>query len=319
MDRRLIAVFAILMVSLMAGQGISYWANPHSFWSDMERNGDDVEYALRSSAAVEYSVTVFEKGTELDGIYVYYDEGYVSHQSHSAQRRFIGQLMIEFDRRNAERPEVVDADGLADLMDRTPDAGVIVVSGILPPTVFSDTNSKAVDWVNGGGVLYWAGGVLDSCYIGDDGAIVELPAEGSRFFGAPSVNTKNGRGSAPSADRDLGRMLSMNADGLLGGLRLGLPDTLYLGFQYGGFSSISLASVGNGAVAVLGGGLDSEVRVSLAQMVCSGLSPKAELMEHAAGSLQGLRCGSVTVGGTAVTAYVCYGGDHIVYGKRFCL
>ncbi|NLN71915.1 MAG: hypothetical protein GX137_03895 [Thermoplasmatales archaeon] len=320
MDKRtLVTVSIILTVFLMVGQGITYWANPNSFGSEMQRIGDDIEYELSSSAAVEYSVTIFENGTDFDGIYIYYDEGFTSYQSHSQQRAFINQLMLEFDKRNTERPTIVDADKIADLMESGAAVGIIVVSGILPPTVFSDVNSTAVDWVNGGGVLYWAGGILDSCYIGEGGQIIKLSDPGTRFFGIRSVNTENGKGSVPSENRDIGRMLSMNAGNLRGGLMLGLPDTLYLGFQNDDFSSISVASVGSGMVAVLGGGLDGEVRVSLAQMVCSGITPDSfGSIEYKTGSFQDSYAGSATVSGSA-TAYVYYGGDHIVYGKRFFL
>lgn len=318
-DRRILVIlFAMLTVLLMIGQGIAYWANPNSFDSDMDRTGDNVEYTLSSSAAVEYSITVFENGTDLEGIYVYYDEEVASYQPHSAQKKFIERLMLEFDRRNAERPVIVDADGIADLMTNV-DIGIIVVSGILPPTVFSNTDSTAVDWVKGGGVLYWAGGVLDSSYIDADGQITMLPDPGTRFFGFPSVNTENERGSVPSDDRDIGRMLSMNADGLYGGLKIAIPGTLYPGFQDDGFSSISLASVGNGMVAVFGGDLDNAVRVSLAQTVCSGITPDVRgSIECVTGSFQGSHSGSTVVSGS-VTAYVYYGGTHIVYGKRFSL
>lgn len=320
MDRRtFVIIFVILTAFLMVGQGVAYWANPNSFGSEMKRTGGEVEYALSSSAAVEYSVMIFENGANLDGMYVYYDEGFASYQFHSTQQAFISQLMLEFDKRGTERPEIVDADGIADLMGSGASVGIIVLSGILPPTVFSDVNSTAVDWVNGGGVLYWAGGILDSCYIGDDGQITELPDPGTRFFGTTSISTENGRGSVPSGNRDVGRMLSANADGLYGGLTLGLPDTLYLGFQDDDFSSISVASVGNGMVAVFGGGLDGAVRVSLAQVICSGITPDAlGSIEYATGSFRGSHSGSVIVSGT-VTAYVYYGGDHIVYGKRFLL
>ncbi|MDD2532516.1 MAG: hypothetical protein PHX42_03140, partial [Candidatus Methanomethylophilaceae archaeon] len=99
-DRRILVIlFAMLTVLLMIGQGIAYWANPNSFDSDMDRTGDNVEYTLSSSAAVEYSITVFENGTDLEGIYVYYDEEVASYQPHSAQKKFIERLMLEFDRR----------------------------------------------------------------------------------------------------------------------------------------------------------------------------------------------------------------------------
>lgn len=314
----LIFVSALLAVFLIAGQAAVYWANPYSFDSEISVDGDVLNYSLSSTSSVDYSVVIFENGLDLDELYIYHDADYAVNGTQSFQKKFTDQLIVELERRNTDVTKI-DADGLRDIMSSDPTGvGVVITSGAFPSTVYSETEDLALQWVRNGGTLYWAGGAIDSCYAETDG-IHELADPGSRFFGvAGTVNMDEGYGTDGSDDRTFGEILGLNWNGLSGGLAVGLTDTLYVGYQNDEFSSISLTSVDNGMVAVFGGKLSDVLRASLAQTICSGLSNSVDSMEEFSGSFKGELKDSADISGMgSFTAYVCYGADYPVYGKRY--
>ena len=330
MKRELIVVTTIALLFVLVGQAVVYWANPYSFDSDVSISGSGIHYELSSNSATDYSVIVFDNGGfEINELYIYYDDAYgTAGISHEGQTQYIKHLKIELERRNFKNVFMVNAEELRELTDdMTSAAGkaVLMSSGVFPQTVYTgQPDDSILEWASAGGTVYWVGYPIGRYYGTDDGKTAVVQDSNKIIFGATNaVNMSNNLkyGYDTATDRDVGRIFSMNYNGIFGGLSTSLPNTKSVSFIGDGYSSTAFHAYGAGMIAVFGGDM-GECRPGMVQAIVSGLSCYSDFstIETRTGPFKGNMSGDIDITfGSNVTAYVFFGGDYTVYGRSFSL
>jgi hypothetical protein len=158
-----------------------------------------------------------------------------------------------------------------------------MTSGVLPKTVYP-AGRTIFDWAEDGGALYWIGYAIGAL-VADGKVLSDVPNYQADIFGVSGcILTEETRSSERTSD--LGRALALTQNNVTFGIDTNtVPDSLSLGYEYDGYSSISLVKKGNGMICVIGGKLDGNARTSVSQIIASGVSWSSELLETVKGSL----------------------------------
>jgi len=325
-------VTVLIFSMILIGQALAYWAVPYKYGADAEIDADGVEYSVSSNSSVNYTVLAYDEARPVGKLYVYYDESYaVQGTTHKEQKAFNSQMVAELRIRGFTDTEVINADKLSDIVSsyKAGDA-ILITSGVLPKDVYDgDTNFKIFDWVNDGGSLYWMGYAIGAKYA-DGKTLMDAPADHQqKIFGVAAgvdcILMENERPTKAS-DNELREALMLTHAGIMYGMNVTATGALSLGFEFESvsddiYSSISLFESGDGMICVMGRINDNPVRMSMAQVIASGVSPSSELIGIDSGSLIRGGCATGTISWstpkTDVAVMITMGSPNIVYARTF--
>ncbi|MCL1978625.1 MAG: hypothetical protein FWG60_00475, partial [Methanomassiliicoccaceae archaeon] len=161
--KMLLALSAVIVVFIMAGQVVTYWVNPYHYDADAVISDGNIIFNINAPSS-EYSVVAYDNGgfEPVTEIYVFIDAGYCSGQSLSDQRTFLNQLERELSVRGSSPPTEVNADELRTLMSEPGSGkGILMLSGAFPDTVYSGNSGDPVfSWLDSMGSIYWMNGKI---------------------------------------------------------------------------------------------------------------------------------------------------------------
>ena len=329
-DKWLLVMAVVIVVFVLAGEAVSYWANPYNYSSDVTVTDGNITYTL-SSPSSEFAVLAYDNGgfEPVTQLYVFIDGSYGG-QPLSDQTTFLNQINKELEIRGQPDAVQVNAEGLKDLMSGPGSGkGVLMLSGAFPDTVYTGSAGDPLfTWLDDMGSIYWMNGQIGHLVSHSDGTTTALDGTDVLFFGmegAVRTSTDNTIGMDHGQNRDIGEMLCVNNGVRAGDVTNGLNyniggKTLSIGFSDSdGYGSITLTDrgEGKGMIAVFGGGLIADNRVAVAQVVASGISYDTVVDDvgYQYGVVNGTYNGTVGPVGDFTSVYIFFGQINTVYGK----
>jgi len=327
---KILMLTAVLFAVMLAGQALTYFAMPNRYDASADISGPDVTYTISTNSAVTYTVLVYDNAKGTERLFIYYDESYAVYgATHAWQDRFIRQTIAELGTRGfAGEIVIVNAAELSDALDDLKDGdAVLMTSGALPATVYSDVENKMFDWVENGGKLYWMGYAIGALYADGKDLFDAAPSYQADIFGADDcILTDAVKSTTRSADPlSAGLMLnnndmiySLNADAVNDA---GVLTARALGFEHEGYSSVSLVEKGDGMICIVGGSIGSEGRSSVSQLISSGVTTSSSFIDGVSGSIvRNTVTGTADVSGhTDIGVHIRMGEPNIVYARTFFL
>jgi len=326
---KILILTAVLFAAILIGQALSYYAMPNRYDASAELSGSDITYAMNTNSAVTYNVLVYDNAKETERLFIYYDESYAVYEvDHEWQNRFIRQTIAELGTRGfAGEISIVNADELSDALDDLKEGdAVLMTSGVLPATVYSDTENKMFVWVEGGGSLYWIGYAIGALYaVGKDIADDPIYTTADIFGVDDCILMDDVRATRRSAD-PLSSGLMINNNSLMYGLNADAitsvtgVNAISVGFENDdGYCSVSLVEKGDGMICVIGGLLWDTGRVSVSQLISSGVTASSSFIDDASGSIvRKTITGTMDVSGSSdVAVHIRMGEPNTVYARTF--
>lgn len=210
----------------------------------------------------------------LRSIFVYNDPSYpTANTIPTVGEGVFDNLAGELVSRNYPFPVVaVKADSLRDTLMAIADANhrtVVLMTGVLPSTVFARNLDLVTPWVQAGGLIVWGGGAIGYWSgthgqpLGSTNVVGETGTE--RLLGKGIVTYPSTTNRVASAQGELASALDVSykfaSSGVLRGSVLARGG-LTLGWYSGGFSSVSYLPQGLGGYLIFGGEIPEEVAVS---------------------------------------------------------
>ena len=342
-DRAVVAIAVALLAVILIGEVVVYTSDYTDYSAEASYSDGVVYYSVSADGSKDYSVVISDNGQyeAVTKLYLYYDESYASDvedveadvgATALTQSYYLEQLVELLEYRHVQDVEYVDAQGLADALSAcvssgsSAGVGLVCVNGALPDTVYTGQEGDLIlQWLKGGGSLYWAGNALGTEYATSDG-IVELGSEcQALFLGAECLNGDEDLDRAYDEwpDNDYRSALSLSNNCVKYGVdpsKVTDRSCLALGYGADGYASVAAVQVGSGAVFVFGGDYTDYQRYDMAQIIASGIGPWSELVALEEGTAtRGTSSGEAEVGTgyEGLAAYVYLGGYYPVYGKLF--
>lgn len=297
-------ILTLALVLLLFGQFLT-WVQPLMQQNvgltvlnvGFHQNDIRVEYLLKSG---NYPIDMQVFGTPVistsfgpadKNIFIYYDEAYPTVSV--VKDRWIGLLdhaPIELRLRGYKGSiNIVDAEGLRNVMETDNDSIVIVPSGVLPETVHARNQSMVGNWLRAGGTLIWIGDAF-GYYSGFRDGRAELFSTGNF-----SIVQNEVLGFTLFNDTSVEEEFATIPSDFSNALDLRYPDALVGAYvdkvvELGGIvlgkvteskdprASISYVPVGNGHLIVFGGTIRNPLTATgedviahdIAQILCSG-------------------------------------------------
>lgn len=332
-DRAITIIAVAIIAVILIGEVVVYTSNYTDYSSDVQLDGNTLEYSVSADGSKVYNVVVSDHVEDVGRVYIYYDPDYGSKIEEVTvaigareldQEYYISQLTAVLEFRHVST-QIIDAVEMADLMD-DPTASIVCLSGALPCTVYTgNPTDKVFSWLNSGGRLYWAGNILGA-YIGVEGGVEDAPATYQElFFEAECLNTsKDVDNAVDECDgNEYTHALSLVNNDVLYGVNPNMLPTqkvLPMGFVKEGYASLALVGIGDGMVCILGGDYSNNQRNDLAQIIATGLTPESQMISQTSGTVtRGTTSGEMTVSGVDLGAFVYLGGYYPVYAKNTVL
>lgn len=298
-DRKLLIAAVIAVLVIVGGEAYIYCNDWNSMY-DVRFSGNEV--TIDADSSVVYDIVSIDNDDleRSSKVILYYDpaQGEALDETHHAtggtyldQKYYISQLRIQLEYRGTDTV-TMDAEELRDMMESSVGSGVcdqsvVMVSGAIPDTVYSGSESDiVVRWLDMGGRIYWAGGIIGQYSSSSDGTVEDLGTDRqSLFLGAVCQNPDIAYG-LEETDAEWKDALCLAGNGT--GYAIDPTKTessLAMGFTDGTYSSICLVGKGSGMVCVLGGVLSNDQRSDMAQVISSGATDGSVLVDHIHGSV----------------------------------
>ncbi|HJH57952.1 MAG TPA: hypothetical protein IAC83_07820 [Euryarchaeota archaeon] len=342
-DKPVIAIAAILIAVILIGEVVVYSSDYTDYSADATLDGGDLSYEVSADGSKTYSVIVNDNGTYggIDRLYLYYDESYATNYEDVDvsigaqaldQEYYLKQVVNLLEPRNFKEIVYLDAKQLEEKLSEdvssgtSGDAGLLVISGALPDTVYTGNSDDSIfEWMSSGGSLYWLGNLIGSCYATTDG-LVDVDGYQELFFGTQCLNTE-GTDAAYSdiVDNGYRQALSLQSNSVKYAVNPDLlPEDrarLSIGFTEGGYSSITFVQYGEGMVCIIGGDYSNYQRNDVVQIIASGLGPQSKIVAVESGTVtNGTVSGTIeNVSGENLSAFIYLGGYYPVYSKLIWL
>lgn len=335
-DRRLMAFAAAIVAVIIAGEAYIY-CNDWDGMYDVRFAGSSV--TIEANSSIVYDIVSIDNGG--DGrpseTVLYYDRSYGERldETHHAtggtylsQEYYISQLRIQLGCRGTDAV-TMGAEELREMMMSSVAAGkcdqsVVMVSGAIPDTVYSGLESDLiVQWIDMGGRVYWAGGIIGQYCSSSDGTVRDLGADRqSLFLGAVCQNPEEAYG-LEETDPDWKDALCLAGNGTTYAVNpADVASALPMGFTDGTYSSVCLIGHGSGMICILGGVLSNDQRSDMAQIISSGTTDTSILVDHVRGSVTRTAVTeTMDVGDSPgnIMIYAYLGGYFTVYGRGTAL
>lgn len=338
-NKGLVALAVIIIVAIVVGEVYVYsFSAENTYRANASVGNGSITYEVGSNIASCYDVVYSDNGDFdcVSDVYIYFDPSYKDNlvkvdqpigSKELDQPYYVEQLKHQLENRGVKYT-VLDAERLSeklsdDISSGNCRKGLIAVSGALPDTVYRGNDSdRILEWIRGGGCLYWLGSLIGSCYATRD-AIVPVAADyESMFLCAPGCLNRSELSTAYSEIDDNGykNALSLSGNDVKYGVDTSklATENLAVGFREGGYSSVTLIENGDGMVCVIGGDYSNRQRADLAQIVASHICYRSELLEHVSGNVKGgTSNGTVNAANGKSTMYIYIGGYFTEYGRSY--
>lgn len=305
-------MIAFVLLGALAVYGFS----SDRYSSEADVDDGTLSYSISATGSKTYSVVVSESDIEdMDVLYVYRD-GTGSH---------IEELVKQLKLRGVKDIMECDAEELGrliadDIGSSEHSNGLMMLSAVLPETIYSDSNDALFQWLDAGGRLYWAGGLLGKYYATSDGIKESSSNYQIRFFGAECLNTGETDMAFSAVDNGYRSALSLLNNFVKYGVNVSaLPvESLAIGYEEDGFASVALVKHGKGMICVIGGERTGNQIKDMAQIVASGICPTSKIIDVRTGTASGTLHGSIDLAAHGrVTAFIYLGGYFTVYGMNY--
>ena len=291
-----IAVLAVVLIAaVFVGEYLTYGyevdRDASASWES-----DKVSYSVKSSGSDEYRAVLFDNAGQVpvSKLYIYVDGTYDKYYrdacdlSDGARPCYIEagyyaeQVRESLKIRGFTDVTLIDGIELEEILRSTMSSsagiGIMVLSYAVPGSVYSgQSDCLLVNWVNGGGGLYWLSSEIGRFYTDDDG-LHKVSGDCTAYFFGTSV-------PVDCDDKDeLGYITGNPVGGVFtealclknSTTEFGIDITglsgIQLGFGEGGYASISLVSVGSGMICVFAGGFDINQLDDVGQVIASKLT-----------------------------------------------
>jgi len=318
-----ILVTVLMFGMVIIGQALTYYAVPDRFGASADASGSEIAYTVSTNSAVAYTVLAYDDAKEVERLFIYYDEGYAVYGiTHDQQDRYIRQTTVELATRGfAGEINIVNAAGLYDaLNDYAEGDAVLMTSGVLPSTVYSDTENKMFEWVGDGGTLYWIGYAIGAKYADGKDLADAPPTYQADIFGVGDCILMDDVRSSERSTDPLSSGLMLNNNNLEFGLSFDkISGAKSLGFEHKGYGSAVLVEIGDGMICVLGGGQGATERVSISQIISSGVTASSSVIDSVSGTIvRNTVTGTMdTAGASGVGIQIRIGEPNTVFARTF--
>ena len=197
-DIKLTVIAIAVITVILAGEVYIYMFNTDDTYhitTSASENG--ISYSIYSGTSNHYDVVITDNGDYISPseYYIYYDETRPSNlkevqqpigSAKLEQGYYISQLRYQLSNRGVDT-EILDANELKerlqnDIAVNVCNKALIVVSGVLPDTVYSGNETDEImEWIDAGGRLYWVGNTIGSSYSTSEG-ITEVDSDYQLLF-----------------------------------------------------------------------------------------------------------------------------------------
>lgn len=321
----------ILCLVVFVGEICTY-APVHEYDTDAEWSESSVDFTVSSSGSDVYSALLLDhKGSSpVETIYVFMDENYLTHYNTVVETQDIGYVDQEYYAEQISKVlairgftsvRICDSSELEALIKSTIEDprgyGIVVGSYAMPSAIYSGHyDDPIMKWIGGGGTLYWFGSEIGKFYS-DPNGLWEVQDNQELFFGKKCINTSDVElgtelVNSPFTDalslKNSNIKFALNADGLMNGLEMGYTSC--------GYSSISMASVGQGSVCIFGGSFDIKQMDDIGQIIASGITPSTTIVDIVESNVtRGKSTGSMNYECDNPYLYIYIGGTYTKYGE----
>ena len=342
-EKSAVILAVVICAMVLFGEIAVYEADAfYHYDTDVQADGS---YTVSSSGSQCYSAVLTDNGSfeAVSTVYLYYDGDYGAvvngvtvevGAKPLTQEYYLSQLANTLDYRGLNNYEYVNAEELAAVLSDTLEHGdatgtaVVDISGVLPATVYSGSDSDLVlQWIVAGGSLYWAGGLLGQ-YIGNaDGTVTKAAGDyQTLFFETDCLNTSNTTVAySDVSDNNYRNDLSLANNSVMYAVNtsaLTAGTYLAVGYTEDSYASICFVQCGSGMVCILGGNYSNNQRSDFGTVLCAGLCWCSDELDCETGTVT-----RTTVSGILnipnshgnLVAYVLLGGYFSVYGESFIL
>ena len=326
---------AIVLVVVVAGEMYAYIPDDRGFSADAGYDGTTVDYDVSAKGAYTYRSTLFDNGgmVPVSRVYIYLDSDYASFVDDGkvvavgsqalTQEYYVDQLEKNLKIRGIDDITIVNAAELKDALTAGEPAGkgLVIASGAAPDTVFGASNDILIDWINGGGYLYWAAGPIGLFSATPDGLVTVNRM--TDFIGTDSYVDDNGR---CLEDTDLRPILYYNymyaryaPD--IDAVRDSGRTVLGTGYTDGeGHYTVTCVRIGAGQVCIHSGDYNNEQIQDISISVCSGLCPLTKVVDTKEAKFNRSASGTFeTAVPAGMSVYIYIGQYYPVFGERFDL
>ncbi len=233
--------------------------------------------------------------------------------------------------------DIVDAAGLARILESNETPVVVMVTGVFPDLVLSNRTNLVTPWLSRGGILVWTGDLIGA-YIGLPGETTIAVSESQNLnwtgeqliFGSSVIVSRRAAPGNATTPTNISTWLGLEYPLAEVGARVSRVEArggLILGYIYNGYdppTSIAWVPVGLGGVVLFGYGpvlpygysSEAVVAQDTAQILMSGilgwnasLAPDVRNVSLAAGQRWTLSLAVGLSSPTASAALYVYGGD----------
>ncbi len=345
-EKPIIVIAVFLIAALLIGEVFVY-ATHEEYSAEVSRTSDGMEWSISSTGSNTYDILVLDNGSfsSKKTVYLYLDERYGHTSSPGKQPvgskalnpdHYLDLLEKELKNRCVTDVRYVDADTLVDVMKDLKDSDekiLVMVSGSIPDTVYGDSDLLTT-WIDSGGTLYWAGGIIGEYVSHRDGTVTRVADGPRRFLGSDCVNPLEPEGDQNAGlvdnvvpDNQLQKILGIGSNSILYSVdpsRLdGSVGHLSLGFTDGKYSSITYVQSRSGQICIIGGDLTHQQNYDVSQIIASGLYYGSQVLASEDGKVFGTTVSGniefTSVGNVRAYIYLGHGSNYLVYGRGFDL
>lgn len=336
-NKKILAIAAVAIAVILIGEVYLCTFNAGNTYSaDSSLSPGKMSYSVHSGISNTYDVVMSDNGDfrTATEFYLYYDSGYGSKLNDVTQpigakkldqEYYVSQLIHQLKNRGVEVTKL-NASELGgrlagDITAGNCVKGLIVLSGALPDTVYQGNSTDRIfQWIDAGGSLYWAGNLLGAYYSTQSGVSTVAGDYQNMFFGVSDCMTaEKDRAYDDITSNDYRYALSLMNNSVKYSLKQGMvSDSLSIGYQQDGYSSIVLAKHGSGMICVVGGDYSNDQRADLAQVIASHVCYKSTILAHASGTVTRgtvLDSRDIIVPAHYSSVYTYLGGYYLEYAR----
>ena len=304
MSKNSLFVSVVIIVFILLAQSQSYYT-PHDFSIDTETDGDTVTYSIHGISDELYSEIHLDNGFDTPSTYyLLRDNDYPMERSKDTLDSMTYLFSMEMSRCPSLTIKTLNASNMYEMMSDSISTGeygygIVMFGGAIPDIMYDGTSSSTViQWMNGGGCLYWTGEPFGK-YISTSDGIKEIPnyheTVSMDLFGmANAINDAEDEIYAEEKiNRDMTDTLKVLCNETTYGVNTSIPsETLFLGYEEGGYASAAIIKYGSGMLSVFGSASGSQYSYYVAHVLSFHMTYKTVLIDK----LDGEKTSDSTVG-----------------------
>lgn len=309
MSKNSLFVGMAIIAFILLAQSQSYYV-PHDFTIGTETDGDSITYSIGGISDELYSEIHLENGFDTPSTYYLLRDGdYPMQRSKDTLDSMTFLFSKEVSRCPSITVKTLDAKEIQAKMTESIASGeygygIIMFGGAIPDILYDGTaSSTVIQWMNGGGCLYWTGEPFGK-YISTADGIVEVAgyhdSVSTSLFGIPdAINDAEDEVYAKNKiNSDTTDALKVLCNETTYGVNTGIPsEALFLGYEEAGYASAAIIKFGSGMLSVFGSASGSQYSYYVAHVISFHMTYKTVLADKTDG-----RKTSDSAGGTFTDA-----------------